>query len=72
MSEKVLEFVKGICLIGFGLSFVYLIYGGIFYGFKILAGEIKTIEQVDREFLFPLAGVFILLFIIFYIVKKNR
>lgn len=69
MSEKVLEFVKGLCLVGFVLSFICLIFGGILYGFKVLAGEIG-IKQIQKEFLFPLGAVFIVLFVIFYIIKK--
>ena len=66
---KILKYIKGGCLIGFGLSFAYLILGGIFYGFEALSGN-TTIEQFQREFLFPLGIVFALLFVVFYVVKK--
>ena len=65
---KILKCIKGGSLIGIGLSFAYLILGGIFYGFEVL-GSNTTIEQVQRQFLFPVGITFALLFIIFYIVK---
>lgn len=61
--------IKGICTMGIGFVFIYLIHGGIYYGFKIFKNEV-TIEQIQREFFNPIGFALILFLSAFYVAKK--
>lgn len=70
ITNCIIKFIKSICIIGFILGALCLIFGGIYYSFAIFGNEINNIEQINKEFFFSLGFFFACLFIVFFVVKK--